>query len=309
MKRREFLAASLASAICATVGTSVSPAFADGCACCAKKKLLYFERSNGFLHPSTKIDPATGMSVGGKVLTEVAKKLGYEVVCTKDGRIFDGDLSQYDAFLLNCCGTLTGQGGGDGPNAYPMSKEGEQNFFKAIRSGAGVLGFHNATDTNKSGGPHRENAPLDQRTEYTKMIGGEFLTHGSQQETSLRILNAGELPSVPELPARIHEEWYALRNLNPDMHVLMLQETEGMNTNGGNWCYDRSPFPCTWIRMEEKGRVAYTTLAHNNSTWETDWMKAIIFDLMKFVTRKMDLDTTPNLKDVAPDFDVLCRQK
>lgn len=306
MKRREFLTVSLASAMCLSLNTSLKSAFADGC---GKKKLLYFERSSGFIHPSTMLDPETGISVGGKVLSEVAQKIGYEVVCTKDGRIFDGDLSQYDAFLLNCCGSLTSAGGKDGPNAYPMSDEGLRNFFAAIRNGAGVLGFHNASDTNKSGAPSQfENAPIEKRNDYTKMIGGEFIVHGSQQETALRILKPGELPSVTELP-RIREEWYALRNLNPDMHVLMLQETEGMNVQGGNKCYDRPPFPCAWVRMEEKGRVAYTTLAHNNSTWETDWMKAIIFDLMRFVTRKIELDTTPNLKEVAPDFEILCRQK
>lgn len=305
MKRREFLASSFAVALCAVL-PSVQPVFAaEG----AKKKLLYFERSNGFIHPSSIVDPSTGMSVGGRVLTEVAKKLGYEVVCTKDGRVFDGDLSQYDAFLLNCCGTLTGAGGKDGPNAFPMSKEGEQNFFNAIRSGAGVLGFHNASDTNKSGGPSQfENAPIEKRNDYTKMIGAEFIVHGSQQETNLRIVKPGELPSVSSIP-RIKEEWYALRNFNPDIHVLMVQETEGMNTNGGNRCYDRPAFPCTWVRMEGKGRVAYTSLAHNNSTWETDWMQAIIFDLMKFITRKMDIDVTPNIEKAAPGADILCRQK
>ncbi len=302
MKRREFLAASLAALLAA----GVRPSLAEGC---AKKKLLYFERSTSYIHPTTIVDEKTGMSVGARVLTELGKKIGYEVVCTKDGRVFDGDLSQYDAFLLNCCGVLTSDGGKDGPNSFPLSKEGEQNFFAAVRAGAGVLGFHNATDTNKSGGPSQfENAPEESRTEYTKMIGGEFIVHGSQQETGLNILKPGELPSVTEIP-RVKEEWYALRNFNPDIHVILTQQTEGMETANNNRCYNRPDFPCTWVRKEEKGRVAYTSLAHNCSTWETDWMQAVVLDLMKFITGQIDIDTTPNIETAAPGAYTLCREK
>ena len=120
-------------------------------------------------------------------------------------------------------------------------------------------------------------------------------------------MKKGELPSVTEIP-RVKEEWYALRNFNPDIHVLFVQETEGMQTDGGNVCYDRVPFPCTWVRKEGNGRVAYTSFAHNNSTWETDWMQAVIFDLMKFITCQMDLDLTPNMNEVAPGCEVACRQ-
>jgi len=300
MKRREFLALTAAAAFC----SALKPVFADG----AKKKILYFDRSTSYIHPSTKIEDSTGLSVGGRVITEIGKKLGFEVVCTKDGRVFDGDLSQYAAFMLNCCGQLTGNGGGDGPNAFPMSKEGEQNFYAAVRAGAGVMGFHNATDTNHSGGPSRfENCPIEKRNDYTNMMGGEFIVHGSQQETDIRIVKKGELPSVTEIP-RVKEEWYALKNFNPDIHVLFVQETDGMQKEGGNVCYDRPAYPCTWVRKEGNGRVAYTSLAHNNSTWETDWMQAVIFDLMKFITGQMDLDLTPNMNAAAPGCDVACRQ-
>ncbi|MDO4569499.1 MAG: ThuA domain-containing protein [Planctomycetia bacterium] len=291
MKRRDFLAAG-ASAV--ALALPLNSIFAQGG---EKKKLLYYERSTGFIHPSTVIDPATGLSVTGRVLKKLGAALGYEVVCTKNGRIFDGDLDQFDAFLLYCCGTLTGERGEK--DSFPMSKEGEKRFFSAIRDGKGVLGFHSATDTCKSGGPSAfENCPEDKRNDYTKMIGGEFIVHGSQQETTIRVVKSGELPSFKPFgdALRVREEWYCLKNFNPDMHVIMVQETEGMREA----CNDRPPFPCTWARMEGKGRVAYTSLAHNNSTWETDWLQAIVFDLMRFVTKDLEIDLTPNINEVTP---------
>ncbi|MDO4575101.1 MAG: ThuA domain-containing protein [Planctomycetia bacterium] len=293
MKRRTFLS-TLATA-CA-VSTLPGTLLADG----TKKKLLYFDRSTSFVHPSTKIQE-DGLSFGSRVLKKLAEKLGYELVCTKDGRVFDGDLEAYDAFLFNCCGQLTGEKGE--PGSFPMSKEGEQKFFAAIRAGKGLLGFHSASDTNHSGGPAFENKPEAERSEYIRILGGEFIVHGSQQAVTLRFPNPKDLPSLAALGESWDapvEEWYALKNFNPDIHVLIVQDTEGMKIEGGNKCYNRPPYPCTWVRKEGQGTVAFTTFAHNQAMWEADWVQAILLDLMKVITGKLECDFTPNLNQAAP---------
>ncbi|MDO4583758.1 MAG: ThuA domain-containing protein [Planctomycetia bacterium] len=295
MKRRDFLTHTLAAAALSTFPARTLLS-AEG----KKRKLLYYERSSGFIHPSTVLRE-DGLSVTGRVLKKLGETLGYEVVCTKDGRIFDGSLEEYDAFLLYCCGQLTAAGGEK--NSWPLSAAGEKNFYQAIRSGKGVLGFHSASDTNKSGGPGFENRPESERTEYIRMLGGEFIVHGSQQKTTLTFPEPIQLPSLKKLGTSFQtpvEEWYALKNFNPDMHVLIVQETEGMAIEGGNACYNRPAFPCTWARMEGKGRVAYTSLAHNCRVWEEAWLQEIVLDLMKFVTGKLDLDLTPNISTAAP---------
>ena len=70
---------------------SVSQAFSQET---SPNKILFFSRSQGFEHSPIK-NNEDGENVAGKTLQKIGKELGYEVVCTKDGSVFDGDLTQY----------------------------------------------------------------------------------------------------------------------------------------------------------------------------------------------------------------------
>ncbi len=48
----------------------------------------------------------------------------------------------------------------------------------------------------------------------------------------------------------IKEEWYSLKNLSKDIHVLLVLETEGMY----DFDYRRPPYPIAWARLEGKGQ-------------------------------------------------------
>jgi type 1 glutamine amidotransferase len=69
-------------------------------------------------------------------------------------------------------------------------------------------------------------------------------------------------PTFPGLKGQtdftLHEEWYSLKNFQPDLHVILVQDTEGMRGPS----YQRPNFPATWARMHGKGRVFYTSLGH-----------------------------------------------
>jgi hypothetical protein len=41
-----------------------------------------------------------GASLSESTLAEVGKVHGFDVIVTKDGRVFDSDLAQYDAFFF-----------------------------------------------------------------------------------------------------------------------------------------------------------------------------------------------------------------
>ena len=302
MKRREFL---LDSALAAVAFSTFLPvASAAG----KTKKILYFERTTGFIHPPT-IYEADGVSAAGKRLKKLGEKFNCEVVCSKDGSIFDGDLDQYDAFIFYTCGNLDKPGGPD--KQWPcMSDAGRDKFFAAIQNGKGFLGIHSATDTWKSGGPRFENQPEDKRTKYIDMIGGEFIVHGAQQETTLTVVDS----SLPWLAKqgksfKFFDEWYTLKNFNKDIHVLLVQETKGMRTDKNNKCYDRPAYPSTWVRMYGKGRVAYTSLGHNTAAWSEEVVPSVVSDLMGFILGAYNVDMTPNMDKVCPGATTLLNSK
>ena len=84
-----------------------------------KQKVLYFSRSAGFEHGAVKVVDGRP-SISDRILTELGKRHGFEVTCTKDGRVFDGDLDQYDAIAFYTSGDLTKPNKAQTP---PMSPE------------------------------------------------------------------------------------------------------------------------------------------------------------------------------------------
>ena len=298
MRRRDFLTASALATTAFPFSSAISQLFANES---NAKKILFFTRSQGFEHSPVKADE-NGECLAGNTLKRLAKEIGYEVEVTKDGKVFDGDLTQYAAFVFYTTGELDKEGG-DGQN--PMSEEGVKKYLEAIRSGVGFLGFHSATDTWRINTGMKVD-PFYETTPYVRMIGGEFIVHGALQEATVEIHD----DSLPSLKARkpsyrLHEEWYANKNFAPDMRVLASLQTADMNIEGGNKCYDRPAFPCIWTRKEKKGTVAYCAMGHKDEFWTNGEHDDLISDLLKVAVGLIEVSTEPNLTRVCPGANML----
>ena len=301
MKRREMLKVGSAAAL-AWSAFPLSWAAAGE----KKQKVLYFTRSAGFEHSA--VQRADGrLCHSEKVLTEMGSRAGFDVECTKDGTVFDGDLDQYDAIAFYTSGDLTkptpaGKPGKPArPSAPPMTPKGKQNLLDAIAAGKGFVGFHSATDTFHSPGARGENQP--EVDPYIAMIGGEFVTHGQQQEASLlissRFPGAGKMGCAEGIS--FTEEWYALKNFSDDLHVILVQETELMTGEP----YERPNFPQTWARMHGEGRVFYTSFGHRDDIWTNPFVQTIILGGFAWAMRNVDYNVTPNIDEVTPHADQL----
>jgi hypothetical protein len=164
-----------------------------------------------------------GLSLSEAILTELGRIHGFNVIATKDGHVFDSDLTQYDAFFFFTTGNLT-EAGTD--NTPPMSAHGKEALLAAILNGKGFLGVHSASDTFHSKGDRYETQ--QQPDPYIAMLGGEFLSHGSQQEARVKVVD----PNFPGLRGSseiftIKEECYSLKHFSKDIHVLLVLETRG----------------------------------------------------------------------------------
>jgi uncharacterized protein len=279
MKRREMLLASGA----ALAGLSAFP-FCRALAAEKKQKVLYFSRSAGFEH-SPVIRHGSELSASEKTLIEWGKQAGLEVVATKDGAVFDGDLDQYGAFIFYTSGDLTGKSTKPQPGAA-MSPAGKKRFLAAIEAGTGFVGIHSATDTFRSAG-------IDP---YIAMIGAEFVIHGAQQTAKMKVTSP-KFPGVEGLGNEfsIHEEWYTQHKFAPDLHVILVQETEGMQGP----MYQRPSYPATWARMQGKGRVFYTSMGHNE-IWAAPTFRQVLMGGIGWALRNTDADVTPNIAQVTP---------
>ena len=136
MKRREMLL-SAGAAVC---GLSAFPLAWVPAAEKRKQRLLYFTRCAGFVHPVVDRKGKSELSFSEQVLTKMCGDVGVEVVCTKDGNVFDRqkkpgqtlDLDQFDAVAFYTSGYLT-QGGDDPTTSRARPRP-------RVRGSAGWLG-------------------------------------------------------------------------------------------------------------------------------------------------------------------------
>ena len=250
-----------------------------------------FTKSSGFEHGAVK-RVGEQLGFGEAKLVELGERYGFDVTVSKDGSLFDRSLDAYDAFFFYTTGDLLETGNDGSP---PMSARGKRRLLSAVRDGKGFVGAHCASDTFHSPGERA----LEQKTvdPFIEMIGGEFVTHGSQQVGRMRVVDVS-FPGIRQLGEGfdLHEEWYSLKNFHPDMHVVLMQETEGME----GAAYQRAPYPATWLRPYGRGRVFYTSMGHRRDVWESEPFRRVVVAGLLWTLRDVEADTSPNLERVAP---------
>lgn len=263
------------------------------------KKILFFTKSSGFQHgPITRKNGQLGLAE--RILTEIGKEHGFEVVASKDGRLFNPDkISQWDGFVFYTTGDLTTPGGDKNP---PMTAEGERALYDALAGGKGFIGMHSAADTFGHFGARNQGGA----DPYIRMIGGEFIVHGAQQAARMDIVD-GAFPGLKDGfgsqgdSFTINDEWYALKHFQDNLHVILVQNTEGMKGK----MYERPSYPATWARPYEKGRVFYTSMGHREDVWENPLYQGLLLGALAWTTGKVDADISPNLRQVTPKADIL----
>ncbi len=271
----------------------LAAAAAAGASAGGKRKVLYFTRSADFEHSVVRRQ-GEPLSHSEKLLIEMGRRDGFEVDCTKDGRVFDGDLGQYEVIAFYTTGDLTAAAKDGSP---PMTAAGKRKLLEAVAGGKGFVGFHSATDTFHSPGPRNENQTVVDP--YIAMLGGEFIVHGPQQEASL-LLTSPKFPGAGSLGVgeglAFTDEWYTFKNFSQDLHVIFVQETRMMKGDA----YRRPDYPATWARRHGKGRVFYTSLGHREDIWTNPFFQTIALGGLAWASGAVDADLTPNLDAVAP---------
>jgi type 1 glutamine amidotransferase len=220
----------------------------------------------------------------------MAKENGVDLVCTKDGAIFTPEkLAQFDAIAFYTTGNLEAEGGDKTP---PMPKGGRDALLKFIAGGKGFVGFHCASDTFHGGDNERADP-------YIKMVGGEFDGHNAQQKSKIRAVG-GFAPVKEAKDFEMNEEWYRFKNIAPDMHVILVQETATMQEKVYK---DRKPYPMTWARMHGKGRVFYTSMGHREDVWTSDVFHQVVLGGLSWALGNVQAEIKSNLRQACPEVE------
>ena len=294
----------------ATAALLASPLFQWASAQGSKtRKILFFSRSQGFEHTPVTRPKKTPekLSLAEEYLVALGKENNFEVTCTKDGSVFTPEgLAPFDVIMFYTTGLLDQPLGARDLashgeiNNKPMPAGGKQALLDAVAGGKGFLGLHCATDTF-----HSKGGTVDP---YIQMIGGEFVHHGAQQESEIQAVTS-DFGSIKGLETfKKHEEWYILKNIAPDMQVLLVQNTKSMREKEYT---DLAPYPETWARNHGKGRVFYSSLGHRCSVdankdhkediWSSEVFKKVLLGGLQWTSGNVEAEVKPNAKQVTPD--------
>jgi hypothetical protein len=272
-----------------------------------KKSVLVFTKSSGWEHDVVKrVDGKP--SIVEQAVTSLGTKHGFDVTTTKDGRVFDSkDFSKHSAVLFFTTGDLTTVGTDKNP---PMSAQGKQSLLNAIHNGLGFVGVHAASDTfhtppDPEDGSNRYVAHGDKSDPYLRMLGGEFITHGSTprlQDANI-IVNDPKFPGLEGVasPFSFNDEWYSLKDFRTDLHVILTIDTKGMKGKP----YERPPYPMTWARMEGKGRVFFTAIGDRPENWSSPLFLNLLGGGIRWSIGEANASLTHNLTEVAPGYNVI----
>ena len=265
----------------------------------APHKLLFFTKSSGYEHEVISWKKGKP-SVAEKVFLELGGKNEWQFEFSKDGSKFSPEyLAGFDAVIFYTTGDLTTPGTDKQP---AMTPAGKQALFDYVKSGKGFIGLHSATDTfhtaNESQkGPDRYANHGKDADPYVCFLGGEFIIHGEQQVATNRVIDP-KFPGFESVGDKFsfQEEWYSLKDFNPDIHALTVIDSPKMKGP----MYDRPAYPTTWAREEGKGRVFYTAMGHRDDVWTNSTFQSILTGAIRWVTRDADAAVPPNLATAAP---------
>lgn len=271
----------------------------------APLRVLYFTKSSGFEHSVVKREKGDS-SYSEKILEQLGAAHEIEFTPSKDGSLFTPEyLAGFDVFLFYTSGDLLSAGTDGQP---PLTVAGKKALLDAVAAGKGFVGLHSCSDTfhaGESGGgipepshPNRHKNLGEDADPFTKMLGGEFISHGAEQVATARVISR-DFPGLETLPAEIvtKEEWYSLKEFPPDLHVLLLLQTQGMKGND----YRRPPYPIAWVRSHGRGRVAYNAMGHREDVWDSQAFQTILLSTLKWAGQRSETDIGSNLATIAPE--------
>jgi len=127
-----------------------------------------------------------------------------------------------------------------------------QDLIDYVNAGHAFIGMHSASDTFHNFAP------------YVDMLGGDFLTHGSQATVEC-LIQDHQHPATRDFIGDsfwVHDEIYILKNFHRErVHGLLTLDKHPNTGMPGD-------YPIAWCKQIGKGRLFYTSLGHREDVWD-----------------------------------------
>lgn len=234
-----------------------------------KFKILYITQSKGFKHGSVDRKKDAPLAPSEISVTDIGATSGlFEVECTQDASVLTADkLKTLDAVMFYTTGDLA-------------IKEQFPAYEEWLKSGKAMIGVHSSTDTLGGFKP------------YHSLINGTFDGHpwGSGELCTMTVHETSHVVAKPWTPEfQIKDEIYQYRNYDPKSVRVVYSLNMAK-------CKTKAPYhvPVCWVREFGKGRLFYTNLGHNESTWTNPQFKEHLLTGIRWALRLEEGPAEPN---------------
>ena len=132
--------------------------------------------------------------------------------------------------------------------------------------------------------------------EFGQMLGGRFDEHPWGIAAGTVVVEDHQFPGMTNLPARFDtvDELYQFKDLKREnVRVLLRLDVSKMDMTTPLLHHHDADFPLAWAKSYGKGRVYYSALGHDPSSWDDRAVEEMYFGALKWALRLTDADITP----------------
>ena len=132
--------------------------------------------------------------------------------------------------------------------------------------------------------------------EFGEMLGGRFDEHPWGIINAPLIVEDPHFPGMSTLPLRFDhtDEYYQIKNFSrTKAHVILRLDASHLDLNAPLVHHRDADFPLIWAKTYGKGRVYYSALGHDPSTWDDRAVQQMYLEALKWALHLTDADISP----------------
>jgi type 1 glutamine amidotransferase len=142
---------------------------------------------------------------------------------------------------------------------------------------------------------HQALTALDSWPEFGELLGARYDGHPWGNSDGTIVNEAPDFPATKHFPASFafHDEFYQPKGFSRQksrvllrLDVAKMPPSTGVNVKDGD-------MPLAWAHTFGKGRVFYSALGHDASTWDNRDIAQMYFEAIKWALGLTDGDATP----------------
>lgn len=253
-----------------------------------KRVLAWADVSNGYQHDSVSHALATIERLGYEtglydtVIRTDSQLITKGKILTKDGSpsLYAKDLNDFDAIF--CFGV----------REVDLTPQQRADLLSFVHDdGKGFVAAHAAATMFFSS------------PEFGKMLGGRFDEHPWGIIQAPIIVEDPKFPGMASLPSSFPhvDEYYQIKDFSRlNAHVILRLDVSHLDLTGSLVHHRDQDFPLAWAKSYGKGRVYYSALGHDPSTWDDRAVEQMYLEALKWALKLEDADISPNAFQPEP---------